>query len=93
MESAADSAGDGAELTVLIQAVMYSRTSLLGQRLLVAKDQLGWLVTQRLFDDENDDGEEFVADCLKLLEKTDCQSLVVSLAAAHLFVDRQEAID
>jgi hypothetical protein len=90
MESAADSAEDVAELTVLIQAAIYSRTSLLGQRSLVAKDQLGWQVTQRLFGD--DDDEDFVADCLKLPEKTDCQSLVVSLAAAHLFVDRQEAI-
>ena len=92
MESAADSAEDVAELRVLIQAAIYSRTSLLGQRRLVAKDQLGWQVKQHLFDD-GDDGEDFVADCLKLHEKTDGQSLVVSLAAAHLFVDRQEAID
>ena len=91
MESAADSAEDVAELRVLIQVVKYSHTSLLDQRLLVAKDRLGWQMKQHLFDD-GDDGEGLVADCLKLHEKTDCQSLVVNLAAAHLFVDRQEAI-
>ncbi len=46
---------------------------------------------QHFFDDD-DDVEDFVADCLKLHEKTDGQSLL-SLAAAHLFVDCQEAID
>ena len=93
MESAADSAEDVAELTVWIQAVMYSRTSLLGLRLLVAKGQLGLQAKQHLLGDGDDGGENFAADCRKLHEKTDDQSLVVSLAAAHLFVDCQEAID
>ncbi len=91
MESVADSAEDVAELTIWVKAVRYSRTSLLGLRLLVAKHQLGWQAKQHLLGDGDDDGD-FAADCLRLLEKTDCQSLVVNLAAAHLFVDRQEAI-